>query len=111
MIGFAGAASDRVDFSIVRFDLLSKMAEDRQHSLTEPTCNGWKLLFILYSTEGNMAKRRNLKKEKAERNQAYARKFRKRPTGGRMFKSRFRPQSGGGTSAEEDNEDTSAAAT
>ena len=57
-----------------------------------------------------MAKRRNLKKEKAERNQAYARKFRKRHTGGRMFKSRFRPQSGGGTSAEEDNEDTSAAA-
>ncbi|MCY7336847.1 MULTISPECIES: hypothetical protein [unclassified Chamaesiphon] len=57
-----------------------------------------------------MAKRRNLKKEKAERNQAYARKFRKRPTGGRMFKSRFRPQSSG-TSAEEDNEDTSAAAT
>jgi hypothetical protein len=56
-----------------------------------------------------MAKRRNLKKEKAERNQAYARKFRKRPTGGRMFKSRFRPNSGG-TSAEEDsNEDTSAA--
>jgi hypothetical protein len=57
-----------------------------------------------------MAKRRNLKKEKAERNQAYARKFRKRPTGGRMFKSRFRPNSGD-TSAEEDNnnEDTSAA--
>ena len=57
-----------------------------------------------------MVKRRNLKNEKAERNQAYARKFRKRPTGGRMFKSRFRPQSNG-TSAEEDNEDTSAAAT
>ena len=66
------------------------------------------LSFIF--TEANMAKRRNLKKEKAERNQAYARKFRKRPTGGRMFKSRFRPQSNG-TSAEEDNEDTSAAAT
>jgi hypothetical protein len=30
-----------------------------------------------------MAKRRNLKKEKALRNQAYARKFRKRSTGGR----------------------------
>jgi hypothetical protein len=68
----------------------------------------YSLSFIF--TEANMAKRRNLKKEKAERNQAYARKFRKRPTGGRMFKSRFRPQSSG-TSAEEDNEDTSAAAT
>jgi hypothetical protein len=55
-----------------------------------------------------MAKRRNLKKEKAERNLAYARKFRKRPTGGRMMKSRMRTQSGG-TSAEEDNDDTSAA--
>jgi hypothetical protein len=30
-----------------------------------------------------MAKRRNLKKEKALRNQAYARKFRKRSGGGR----------------------------
>jgi hypothetical protein len=78
---------------------------------TDPDPIGWEnvtLSFIF--TEANMAKRRNLKKEKAERNQAYARKFRKRPTGGRMFKSRFRPQSNG-TSAEEDNEDTSAAAT
>jgi hypothetical protein len=56
-----------------------------------------------------MAKRRNLKKEKAERNQAYARKFRKRPANGRMVKSRFRSPSS--TSAEEDNEETSAAAT
>lgn len=31
-----------------------------------------------------MAKRRNLKKEKALRNEAYARKFRKRPQRGRM---------------------------
>jgi hypothetical protein len=31
-----------------------------------------------------MAKRRNPKKEKALRNQAYARKFRKRTTNGRM---------------------------
>ncbi|OCR01367.1 hypothetical protein BCD67_23215 [Oscillatoriales cyanobacterium USR001] len=35
------------------------------------------LLFII---EVSMAKRRNLKKEKALRNQAYARKFRKRKT-------------------------------
>jgi hypothetical protein len=33
-----------------------------------------------------MAKRRNLKKEKAQRNQAYARKFRKAQNNGRFFK-------------------------
>jgi hypothetical protein len=47
-----------------------------------------------------MAKRRNLKKEKALRNQAYARKFRKRTNTGRY--SRRRPddrmeESGDGT--------------
>jgi hypothetical protein len=47
-----------------------------------------------------MAKRRNLKKEKALRNQAYARKFRKRTTTGRMQR-RNQPQ----PQAEED-EDT-----
>jgi hypothetical protein len=36
-----------------------------------------------------MAKRRNPKKEKALRNQAYARKFRKRTTTGRMQNRRF----------------------
>jgi hypothetical protein len=36
-----------------------------------------------------MAKRRNPKKEKALRNQAYARKFRKRTTTGRMGNRRF----------------------
>jgi hypothetical protein len=36
-----------------------------------------------------MAKRRNLKKEKALRNEAYARKFRKRPSKGRFGKRRF----------------------
>jgi len=36
-----------------------------------------------------MAKRRNLKKEKALRNQAYARKFRKRTNTGRMGKRRY----------------------
>jgi hypothetical protein len=36
-----------------------------------------------------MAKRRNLKKEKALRNQAYARKFRKRSNAGRFGKKRY----------------------
>ncbi|NES23561.1 MAG: hypothetical protein F6K41_32745 [Symploca sp. SIO3E6] len=35
-----------------------------------------------------MAKRRNLKKEKAQRNQAYARKFRQRKNTGRFSKNR-----------------------
>lgn len=35
-----------------------------------------------------MAKRRNLKKEKVQRNQAYARKFRKRKGTGRLFGNR-----------------------
>jgi hypothetical protein len=38
--------------------------------------------------EVNMAKRRNQKKEKAQRNQAYARKFRKRKNTGRFSKNR-----------------------
>lgn len=36
-----------------------------------------------------MAKRRNQKKEKALRNQAYARKFRKRTNTGRMTRRRY----------------------
>jgi len=36
-----------------------------------------------------MAKRRNLKKEKALRNEAYARKFRKRNNRGRFGRRRF----------------------
>jgi hypothetical protein len=36
-----------------------------------------------------MAKRRNLKKEKALRNQAYARKFRKKSSSGRFGRRRF----------------------
>ncbi|MBE9124634.1 MULTISPECIES: hypothetical protein [unclassified Coleofasciculus] len=35
-----------------------------------------------------MAKRRNLKKEKAQRNEAYARKFRKRKNTGRFSRNR-----------------------
>ncbi|BAZ04536.1 hypothetical protein [Calothrix sp. NIES-3974] len=49
-----------------------------------------------------MAKRRNPKKEKALRNQAYARKFRKRTTTGR-FQRRFQQQSSG-KSEEDENE-------
>jgi hypothetical protein len=44
------------------------------------------LFFVI--DEVNMAKRRNLKKEKAQRNQAYARKFRKRKNTGRFSKNR-----------------------
>jgi hypothetical protein len=36
-----------------------------------------------------MAKRRNLKKEKALRNQAYARKFRKKSNSGRFGRRRY----------------------
>jgi hypothetical protein len=42
-----------------------------------------------------MAKRRNLKKEKAQRNQAYARKFRKRRNQD-MFSNKRRRSDGGG---------------
>ncbi len=38
-----------------------------------------------------MAKRRNLKKEKAQRNLAYARQFRKKPT---HFQSKYKRYSG-----------------
>lgn len=47
-----------------------------------------------------MAKRRNLKKEKALRNEAYARKFRKRPQRGRM--GQRRPMQDNATGAAED---------
>ncbi|MBW4618227.1 MAG: hypothetical protein KME17_02420 [Cyanosarcina radialis HA8281-LM2] len=49
-----------------------------------------------------MAKRRNLKKEKAERNQAYARKFRKNQNTGRFFKN-YNQKS---TKAEEDEDES-----
>ena len=52
-----------------------------------------------------MAKRRNLKKEKALRNQAYARKFRKRTNNGR-FQRRHQQQR---PPKSEENEETSAA--
>jgi len=59
-----------------------------------------------------MAKRRNLKKEKALRNQAYARKFRKRTNTGR-YQRRY--QQGPPKSEEDQNsasdDNTSAAAT
>jgi hypothetical protein len=49
-----------------------------------------------------MAKRRNQKKEKALRNQAYARKFRKRTNVGRFGKRRY---GSGGNAQEDDNSD------
>ncbi|NCJ06402.1 hypothetical protein GS597_07730 [Synechococcales cyanobacterium C] len=58
-----------------------------------------------------MAKRRNLKKEKALRNQAYARKFRKRNTG--RFGRRFNNYQGGrqenNSDQDQDNQDSNAA--
>jgi hypothetical protein len=53
-----------------------------------------------------MAKRRNPKKEKAQRNQAYARKFRKRKNTGffsKRYSSKFR--SGNGKTDEENSEE------
>lgn len=57
-----------------------------------------------------MAKRRNLRKEKAERNKAYARKFRKTSRGKRFGDNRYKgsktgaPKSGNNaTSAEEES--------
>jgi hypothetical protein len=56
-----------------------------------------------------MAKRRNLKKEKALRNQAYARKFRKRSNSryGRRF---FNSNRGDGAAEDKQDEETTAAA-
>lgn len=52
-----------------------------------------------------MAKRRNLKKEKAERNKAYARKFRKRTTGRRGKRHGGYNQSYDKSNNNEDNND------
>lgn len=61
-----------------------------------------------------MAKRRNLKKEKALRNQAYARKFRKRGGNryGRRFMNNSKPESDDSSDdkSEGRDKDTSAAA-
>jgi hypothetical protein len=54
-----------------------------------------------------MAKRRNQKKEKALRNQAYARKFRKRTNTGR-FGRRFNNDSRNTTKDEQDGENQDA---
>lgn len=58
-----------------------------------------------------MAKRRNPKKEKALRNQAYARKFRKRSSG-RFSRRRYSNNAAGGEddNNSEESEDTEAAA-
>ncbi|GAB4384305.1 MAG: hypothetical protein Kow00121_47610 [Elainellaceae cyanobacterium] len=49
-----------------------------------------------------MAKRRNLKKEKALRNLAYARKFRKRTNSNNRFQNRRRPPGGATREGDED---------
>jgi hypothetical protein len=51
-----------------------------------------------------MAKRRNLKKEKAQRNQAYARKFRKRKNTGRFSRTRRDSRPSGAENSEEELE-------
>jgi hypothetical protein len=54
-----------------------------------------------------MAKRRNLKKEKAQRNQAYARKFRKRKTPARFSRNRRgRPSEEEGSDDNQQNSDS-----
>ncbi len=53
-----------------------------------------------------MAKRRNLKKEKALRNQAYARKFRKRTSGGRGGRRSYAPNRSSEMEDEQENRDT-----
>lgn len=52
-----------------------------------------------------MSKRRNPKKEKEQRNKAYARKFRKRPTTGRFSKNRRSPSGNRSESAADIPED------
>ena len=59
-----------------------------------------------------MAKRRNLKKEKALRNQAYARKFRKRNTGrfGRRFNNYQNNRQENSNEQDQENQDSNATA-
>lgn len=52
-----------------------------------------------------MAKRRNLKKEKAQRNLAYARKFRKQKNTGSFFKNRRSFQGTMGRAEQNENSD------
>lgn len=58
-----------------------------------------------------MAKRRNLKKEKALRNEAYARKFRKRPQRGRGRRPDNRSQGEGDEKKDESTMSGAAGAT
>lgn len=58
-----------------------------------------------------MAKRRNLKKEKALRNQAYARKFRKRTRSGRFGKRFFNRQDRPSDEQDQDKNSDAAEAT
>ena len=67
---------------------------------------GQRSIVLSFINEVNMSKRRNPKKEKAQRNQAYARKFRKRQTTGRFSKFRRSrsPRSEEDEGAAQDNE-------
>lgn len=67
---------------------------------------GVEAVFLLFIYEVNMAKRRNPKKEKALRNQAYARKFRKRTATTGRFQRRSQQSS---QKSEEDEGAASAA--
>ncbi len=51
-----------------------------------------------------MAKRRNPKKEKAQRNQAYARKFRKKKTG--FFSKRYSSKFASGNNQDSNDQNT-----
>jgi hypothetical protein len=64
----------------------------RVSSLRIPSPKAWGMSMFI--SEVRMAKRRNLKKEKAQRNQAYARKFRKRRNQD-MFSNKRRRFDGG----------------
>ena len=66
------------------------------------------IIFVVRN-EVNMAKRRNPKKEKAQRNLAYARKYRKRKNpGGRFFRRQYDRQQ---TAEQEEPQEDSSVAT
>lgn len=63
-------------------------------------------LYICRINEVIVAKRRNLKKEKAERNKAYARKFRKRTTGRRGRRGGYNRSYGNQNNEDNKNENS-----
>jgi hypothetical protein len=73
-------------------------------SYNKVTCVDFSRSLLLFNEEILVAKRRNLKKEKAERNQAYARQFRQKSSrfssrGGKRY-----PGNGGGADKQEGEE-------